>query len=268
MKIVVVGAGNVGRAVVDALQMDHSITVIDTDAGRLTILSERYDVRTVEGNGTTRETLRDAGVKDAKLLIACSSREEANLVCAMIVKRLSSAQAIVRTTSMEYMEAWREREIDVDFMVSSELETANAISAIIGIPAARQTDVFADGQVQIVEFDVPEDAPEGQVIGRPLREAAIPHDSKVAGMIRAGEMVKPRGEERILPGDRIVIIGSPAAARQWSRIIASEQRQVEDIVIFGAGRMGSTIGRVLLERGLRVRFVEARGEEARLIAEA
>ena len=85
-------------------------------------------MRTVEGNGTTREVLRDAGVKDAKLLFACSSREEANLVCAMLVKRLSSALAIVRTTSSEYLEAWREQEIDVDFMVSSELETANAIS--------------------------------------------------------------------------------------------------------------------------------------------
>ena len=73
----------------------------------------------------------------------------------MMVKKLSRAMVVVRTTSVEYLDAWREREIDVDFMVSSELETANAISGLIGIPAARQTDVFADGQVQIVEFDVP-----------------------------------------------------------------------------------------------------------------
>ena len=73
----------------------------------------------------------------------------------MLVKRLSNAQVIVRTSSPAYLEAWREREIDVDFMVSSEVETANAISAIIGIPAARQTDVFAEGKVQIVEFDIP-----------------------------------------------------------------------------------------------------------------
>ena len=267
MRIVVLGAGNVGRAVVDALYADHQVTVIDTDAQRLAMLSERYDVRTVEGNGTTRQVLRDAGVKDAKLLIACCSREEANLVCAMLVKRMSSALAIVRTTSVEYLEAWREQEIDVDFMVSSELETANAISGIVGIPAARQTDVFADGQVQIVEFDVPEGAPDGPVIGRPLREADIPPDSKVVGVIRGEEMIKPRGEERIHPGDRVVIIGSPAAARQWSEIIARDQQQVEDIVIFGAGRMGTTIGSVLLERGLRVRFVEARAEQARHVAE-
>ena len=59
----------------------------------------------------------------------------------MLVKKLSGARVVVRTTSVEYLDAWREREIDVDFMVSSELETANAISSLIGIPAARQTDV-------------------------------------------------------------------------------------------------------------------------------
>jgi trk system potassium uptake protein TrkA len=127
--------------------------------------------------------------------------------------------------------------------------------------------VFADGQVQIVEFDVPEGAPDGPVIGRPLREAEIPADSKVVGVIRGEELIKPRGEERVLAGDRVVIIGSPVAARQWSEIIAHEEQQVEDIVIVGAGRMGTTIGGVLLERGLRVRFVEARAEQARHVAE-
>ena len=77
---------------------------------------------------------------------------------------------VVRTTSVEYLDAWREREIDVDFMVSSELETANAICGLIGIPAARQTDVFADGQVQIVEFDVP--GRNDAVIGKPLQRRA------------------------------------------------------------------------------------------------
>ena len=112
----------------------------------------------VEGNGTTKRVIAEAGIQDCSLFIASTSREEANLVSAMMVKKLSRAMVVVRTTSVEYLDAWREREIDVDFMVSSELETANAISGLIGIPAARQTDVFADGQVQIVEFDVPANA--------------------------------------------------------------------------------------------------------------
>jgi trk system potassium uptake protein TrkA len=267
MRIVVLGAGHVGRAIVDALYEEHEITVIDSDAERLTAVADRYDVRVVEGNGTTKGVIREAGIQECSLFIASTSREEANLVSAMMVKKLSRAMVVVRTTSVEYLEAWREREIDVDFMVSSELETANAISGLIGIPAARQTDTFAEGQVQVVEFDVPDGAANDTVIGKPLREAAIPDESKVVSIIRGDELTLPRGGEKILAGDRIIVIGTPGAAREWSRLISHEEQLVDDIVIFGAGRMGTTIAHVLLDRGIRVRFVEGRLERAREVAE-
>ena len=268
MRVIVLGAGHVGRAVVDALHDDHELTLIDTDAERLSVLADRYDVRTVEGNGTTKRVMREAGIEDASLLIACSPREDANLVSAMLAKKLSRARVIVRTSSVEYLEAWREREIDVDFMVSSELETANAISSLIGIPAARQTDVFADGKVQIVEFDVPAETPAGAVIGRPLREATIPADSKVVAIIRGDSLIRPSGTEAIQAGDRIVVIAAPASARAWSRLIARSHQEIDDIVIFGAGQMGSTIARVLLGRDIRVRLVDADRERAQQAAEA
>jgi trk system potassium uptake protein TrkA len=268
MRVIVLGAGNVGRAVVDALHDEHELTLIDTNAERLAALADHYDVRIVEGNGTTKRVMREAGVEDAGLLIACSPREDANLVSAMLARKLSRARVIVRTSSPEYLDAWREREIDVDFMVSSELETANAISSLIGIPAARQTDVFADGKVQIVEFDVPQDARPGPVIGQALRDAEIPQDSKVVAIIRGDELIVPRGGETIDPGDRIVIIGSPASARQWSRQIARGDQDVDDLVVFGAGQMGSTIARVLLARDVRVRLVDADHDRAMDAAEA
>jgi trk system potassium uptake protein TrkA len=268
MRIVVLGAGHVGRALVDALHEAHDLVVIDADDERLARLRDRYDVRTVEGDGTTRGVLRQAGVEEADLLLACSPREEVNLVCAMLVKRISRAQTIVRTSSPAYLEAWRERELDVDFMVSTEVETANAILATIGIPAARQTDVFAEGKVQIVEFDVPPRGTNDALIGRELRRAAIPADSKVAGIVRGERMIVPRGEESIMPGDRVIVIASPASAREWSTLIARGERQVDDVVIFGAGLMGVTIARVLHEREIRVRLVEAQAERARDVAKA
>jgi trk system potassium uptake protein TrkA len=264
MRIIVLGAGHVGRAIVDALYEENDVTVIDTDADRLQALADRYDVRVVEGNGTTKRAIFEAGIKECSLFIASTSRQEANLVSAMLVKKLSRAMVVVRTTSVEYLDAWREREIDVDFMVSSELETANAIGGLIGIPAARQTDVFADGQVQIVEFDVPANT---AITGKPLKAAPLPRDSRVVSILRGEEMRHPTGEERIEADDRIVVIGSPGAARQWSRTMSDRQERVDDIVIFGAGQMGTTIARVLIDRGIRVRFVEGRAERAREVAE-
>ena len=77
-------------------------------------------------------------------------------------RETEEATTVIRTSSIEYVELWREGQLDVDFVVSSELETAYAISRILGVPAARQTDVFADGQVQVGEFDVDGDASPGR----------------------------------------------------------------------------------------------------------
>jgi trk system potassium uptake protein TrkA len=267
VKIVVLGAGHVGATVVAALHDEHDLTVVDLDATLLTALSYRYDVRVVEGNAAARSVLQDAGVREANLVIACTSRDEVNLVSAMLAKRLSDARTIVRVTDPEYLEAWREKQIDVDFMVSSELETANVISSIVGVPAARQTDVFAEGQVQIVEFDVEPDTPPGEVVGKKLREARIPHDSKVASIIRGDAMIVPRGDASILPGDRVIIIGSPDAAKAWSRTFARYEQRMDDIVIFGAGKTGVAIARVLRERDIRIRLLEADPRRARAVAE-
>ena len=267
MKIIVLGAAHIGRTLVDALHEEHEITVIDIDAARLAALSTRYDVRTIEGDGTTEQVIRKAIGEGADLFIGCSPREEANLVGAMLAKRLSGAQTIVRTTSAAYMDAWRERHLEVDFMVSPELETANAIAATLGLPAARQTDMFADGKVQIVEFDVAPDAPHNNLIGRNLRSAEMPADSKVAGIIRGEEMIVPRGDQQVLAGDRVIVIASPASARAWARLCGRNEERVEDVVIFGAGQMGTAIAQVLLDRGIRVRVVDAQRERVRQIAE-
>jgi len=291
MKIVVLGAGQVGATIVEALHEDHEVTVIDLDAARLQAMSYRYDVRAVKGNGATRRVLQDAGIDRAALMIACTSRDEINLVAAMLAKNLSDAQTIVRTSNPEYLEAWRERQIEVDFMVSSELETAHAVSGAIGLPAAKQTDVFAEGQVQIVEFDVPRDggaedlsgiplteaaeraarrplsSAYEEVVGRQLREASIPPDSKVASIIRGDRMLVPRGDESIQPGDRIIVIGSPDSAREWGRIMARGERRVDDVVIYGAGATGVAIAHVLLDQRIRVRLIEPREERAREVAE-
>jgi len=264
----VVGAGQVGTTVVEALHHDHDLTVIDLDRARLTAISHRYDVVIVEGNGASRRTLQDAGILGADLLIACTSRDEPNIVSSMFTKMLSpETKTIVRTTNVEYLEIWQERLLDVDFMVSSELETAHAIARIIGVPAARQTDVFAEGQVQMVEFEVEAVAGSDGVVGVPLREARIPPESKVASIIRGDRMILPSGDAAIEPGDRVVIIGSPAAARAWGDLVAPGDKRVEDVVIVGAGQTGVAVARVLLDQGIRVRLIEADGDRARAVAE-
>ncbi|MCY4087091.1 MAG: Trk system potassium transporter TrkA [Actinomycetia bacterium] len=268
MKILLIGGGQVGATVADALHDEHDITVIDTDPANLSALSSRYDVASVEGNGASRRVLQQAGIGDADLVIAGTSRDEINIIASMFARRLSPGKTIVRVANVEYLEAWHERQFDVDFMVSSEVEAAYAVSRHIGVPAARQTDIFADGQVQIVEFDVPEGVRDHAVVGVPLRDAKIPSESKVAGIIRGETLTVPRGGDAIASGDRVVVIGSPGAARAWSRLFSHMSRAVDDVVIYGAGNTGLAIADVLQAQHIRVRIVEASPERARYVAEA
>ena len=268
MRVFLIGAGQVGSTVVEALHEAHEVTVLDNEASRLQAIASRFDVVVYEGDGTSRKDLAAAGVASADLIIACTSRDEVNLVAGMFARlEAKGATTVIRTSNVEYVELWRGGQLDVDFVVSSELETAHAISRIIGVPAARQTDVFAEGQVQIGEFDVEEGA-SPDVIGVSMRAATIPADSKVAAIIRGGETILPGGGDSILPGDRIVVIGSPEAAKAWSELLWPESGTVTDVVIFGAGHVGSAIARVLLAQGISVRMIEASPEQARRAAEA
>ncbi|MBA2384653.1 MAG: Trk system potassium transporter TrkA [Actinobacteria bacterium] len=266
MNIFVIGAGQVGVTIVQALHDDHHLTVFDLDESRLAAISSRYDVSTLQGNGASRRVLSEAGVSRADLLIACTSRDESNIVSAMISKALSPrTTTIVRTTNPEYLDVWREGQLDVDFIVSSEIETAHAVSRTVGVPAARQTDLFAEGQVQLVEFDVSETT-DTSILGLPLREAVLPPDARLAAIIRGADMRLPGGDDVIGPGDRIVVIGSPQAAQSWGELIAPGSGKVTDVVIFGAGHAGTAIARTLLSQGIGVRMIESVLERARAVA--
>jgi trk system potassium uptake protein TrkA len=267
VKIVVVGAGQVGSTVVEALHGEHDLTVVDTVMERLEGLAYRFDVRTIEGNGASRKTIQEAGAADADLFIACTSRDEVNLVaCSFARVEAPRATTVIRASNVEYIDLWREGRLDVDFAVSSEIETAHAVSRSIGLPAARQTDVFAEGQVQIVEFEVPAGA-DPDVVQRPLRDARIPADSRVLAIIRQDSMTLPRGDDVIREDDRIVVIGSPQGAREWGGLLAPGERTVEDVVVFGGGHVGAAIAQMLATQGIGVRVIEPQRERAREVAE-
>jgi trk system potassium uptake protein TrkA len=266
MKIFIIGAGQVGSTIVEALHDEHELTVVDEDGSRLEALGSHFDIGTVEGNGTSRRLLADAGLPGSDLLIACTSRDEVNIIASIFCRAMTPAtRTIVRTGNEEYLDVWRERQLDVDWVVSSERETGAAVAQTIGVPAARQTDVFADGQVQIVEFDV--DRPPAGIAGKPLREATLPPNSKVASIIRGPEIAIPRGDETIRAGDRIVVIGSPKAARDWSQLLTPARRTVNDVVIFGAGQIGVATARALLRQGIDVRLIESDPKRALTVAE-
>lgn len=265
MQVIVVGVGQVGHTVVKSLAGTHECTVIDIDHARLEAVSHAYDVRVTHGSGTRRETLLEAGVTDAELVLACTSRDEVNLVTAMLARRLSSARTVVRATGTDYLGAWRAGDLDVDFLVSKAHETANAVARSLHLPGARHVDFFADGEVVVFGVDVHGTKPPW-FAGLPLRETGLPEASRVVAVVRKGTWVRPTPQEVVRPGDWLIVMASPAAARAWSRLVTGAE-PVDDVVLFGAGRIGMAIARMLLDRGLSVRVIEPDAARARAAAD-
>ncbi len=257
----------VGTTVVEALNRTHEVTVIDRDVDRLNLLSYRYDILTVTGDGTNRSVLLEAGADSARLFIAATDSDEANIVAALIARPLGDARIVVRTHGTSYIDAWRAGHLDVDHMVSSEIETAQAIARALGLPTAVQTDTFADGAVELVEFVV-DPAAAQMLIGRTIADAQVPDDCVIASIIRGDEVVIPGGADRIEAGDRLVLLTSHVAALEWARRLSRGAEQaVRDVVVVGGGRTGRSIASELRRSGFRVRLVERDPAIARRCAE-
>jgi Trk K+ transport system NAD-binding subunit len=224
--------GQVGTAVTASLHTDHDVTVVDLNQERLNALSYRYDILTVEGNGASRAVTLRAGIADADLVIASTDRDEVNIVAALQARQMCVGKVIARTRSAEYLDAWRAGQFDVDFMVSSEEETANAIARHVGMPSAVQTDVFADGRVEMVEFAV-DPGVSGGVVGKTIAEARVPDECVVASIIRGERVIIPGGADRIEAGDRLVD-GSVQDVQQQR--VGVEVFRVGDQGTLGAGQ--------------------------------
>jgi trk system potassium uptake protein TrkA len=265
--VIVVGAGAVGRTAAESLHEHHECTVVDLDPVRLKQVSDSLDVRVVRGDGAGREALQTAEVKRADLVLACMPRDEANLVTAMLVRRLSAARTVIRTGDTAYLDTWRGGDLDVDFIVSTEFQTASAVARQVGVPGTRQADFFLDGEVQVLQFDVSRGAPPA-FCGRPLAEAGLPGQSRVVSIVRDGDQVLPSASGRLLAGDRVTVVASRSGARQWSRLLVPGGELVSETVVFGGARLSATIAHVLLDRGIRVRLVERDRQRANQLADA
>ena len=138
MKIIIAGAGKIGRSVAALLAEEgHDLTLIDRDGELIADVSNELDVICVEGSATNPETLREAGAADADLLLAATEHDEVNMVCGISARHLGTRHVIARIRDPEYLsqtEFLREA-LGLSVVVNPEYECAKEISRILRFPA-------------------------------------------------------------------------------------------------------------------------------------
>ena len=268
MYVVVIGAGEVGTSIAASLAPDHEVVVVDIDPDRAERMKYEVDVLTITGDGTTSDIQTAANVERADMVIACTDNDQTNLVACGTAKTLGDGFTIARVKSTDFLRTWEHDEgaFGVDFMVCTDLLTAENIVRVIGLPAAIDVDPFASGLVQMAEFEIDEESP---VAGQTVLDADRFDSLTFVGVFRDGEMILPRGDTEIGAGDRTVVIGSPESVQAFATDVApgTTPDRADEIVIGGGSEIGYQTARLLEERDFRPRLIERDADRARWLAE-
>ena len=197
MKIIILGAGQVGGTLAENLAVEQNdITVVDTDHTRLRELQDRIDIKTVVGQGSYPQVLRQAGADDADMLVAVTNSDETNMVACQIAYSLfRTPTKISRIRSAAYLkqpELFRVDSFPIDVLISPEQVVTNYVRRLLEYPGALQVLDFADERVQLVAVKAYYGGPlVGQAIQQ-LKNHRPDVDTRVAAMFRRGKAIEPK----------------------------------------------------------------------------
>jgi trk system potassium uptake protein TrkA len=274
MKIVIVGAGQVGATLAENLAREYNdITMIDINASVLQALQDRLDIRTVVGTGCHPDVLVNAGIEDADMIVAVTSSDELNIIACQVAYSLfhtPSKIARVRAhnyTNPKYKDVlFNDKHMPVDVMITPEQVVTDYICRLIEQPGALQVLDFANGVLQLVGLRAVANSPlVGQEL-RTLKEHMPNIDARVAAIYRKDRALFPEGDTVIEDGDEVFFI----AAKKNIRSVMSELRRIEKpyhrLVIAGGGNIGYRLSKAL-EENYNIKIIEFSEERGKFLAE-
>ncbi len=267
MKIVIIGAGEVGYSIAKALYTHNDITLIEKDEESCKRAGE-LDVQVIKGNGANVDILRQA--LPADLVVAVTGNDEVNVVSCIATKLLTRSgkggMTIARVSNPDYINKPlnHRKEVGMDFMICPELTLASGVAGIVSVPSAVGMDAFADGRVQMMEFRVGKNT---AFDGESLADAEIPDCCVVSALIRGTEITIPHGPDVLYEGDHVIVIGKPEAITEIEGMFGGMVGVHNKVLIVGAGIVGFYIANLLAERGdVDLKIIEADNERCMEIA--
>jgi len=272
MKILILGAGQVGRTAAQHLSREEAneVTIVDVNEDALRDLQERLEVRTVVGNAAYPTVLEAAGAAEADIIVALTSSDEVNMMaCEVAFALFRTPTKIARIRAAEYtdrVQLFGTDALSVDVFISPERLVTEYVERLIHHPGTLQVLDFADGRVRLVAVRVRRGGP---LVGHPLRELPVhlpKMEARVVAIYRDGRSVRPEGDTVIAEGDEVFFL----AARDDIRRVTSEMRKgdsaVRRIVIAGGGNIGYRLAKSL-EHSNQVKLIERDARRARKVSE-
>lgn len=271
MNIIVVGCGKVGIAAIASLIREgHDVTAIDQNRAVLDDVCNIYDVIGVCGNGADCETLTEAGVEKAELIVAATGSDELNMLACFLAKRMGARHSVARIRNPEYNEhnlGFIKHEMNLSMTVNPELLAAEELAKILEFPSAANVESFSRRSFELVQWIL---RPQSVLNGISLKEMRkkYPGDYLVCFCERENTATIPGGSFVLKSGDKIGIIATRQEIAKLFRQLGTMQKKAHRVMILGGGRISYYLAKILLGAGNDVKIIEADRERCKLLAEA
>lgn len=259
MRIVVVGAGKVGRVLTEQLAAEkHDIVVIDQDTDLIESLVNIYDVRGVVGNGGCYDVQKDAFEDGADLLIATTSSDETNILACLVAKKLGTPHTIARIRNPEYEKQlhFMREELGLSMVVNPEKATAREIARVLRFPSAIKREQFCRQRFELVEYRVNEGNPlEGLQLSDLYRNIRV--KILICAVARGQQTIIPTGATVLQKGDKIYLTASARDLESFFRKLNIFKARANNIMIVGASRIAYYLVKELQDIQKRVTVIDS-----------
>ncbi len=271
MKIFIVGAGKVGFTLARQLDKEgHDLTVIDNKQLVIEKIMNVIDAVGVIGNGASFDTLHEAGIEEADLLVAATNADEVNVMACLMAKKMGVPNTIARIRTPEYVQSASilKDELGLSMQINPEMEAAREIRRALRFSNSIKVSSFAKGRVELAEIKV---RPENPLIHMSVHKISQKFRSHVllCAIRRDDETIIPTGDTIIQEGDKITLTGSTRALEKFFiQMGITKHHTINEVMIVGGGRIGYYLTKMLLELNIDVKLIENNPERCQKLADA
>lgn len=270
MNIIVVGCGKIGQALIEELsyEEEHNLTAIDSRPSVIQDLTGRFDVMGFVGSGASLDTLLEAGIEEADILIAVTGSDELNLLTCLIARKSGNCKTIARVRKPEYSKELHlfKEDLGLAMIINPEQTAANEIARVLRFPSAIQIDTFAKGRIEILKFRVPTDS---VLNNMRIADMAQKQDMNVlvCGVERGNSVFIPDGDFVLKSGDLVSIVASIEGCAAFFKKIGVKTNRVKNCIIVGGGATSYYLAKLLLKTGIHVKIIEKSIERCNVLCE-
>lgn len=218
MYIIVAGGGKVGYYVTKTLVNDgYEVLLIERDAEKVAVYQERFGPVAVAGDAAEAVTLEAAGAARADVVIAVTGEDEDNLVICQVAKaKFGVGRTIARVNNPKNEQLFRM--LGVDVTVSQTNHILHLIEQSIPDRSFVHLTSLRHADVSIVDARI---TAESAVANLEIRELDLPENCVIAAISRGTEILIPRGETSLLPGDDVIAVTNREQEADLRRLLTS-----------------------------------------------